>query len=335
MSPLSLADLTLDVAVKHSLDINNASDLERFIWLPGKVAELKRILRDLSPFPDSGIQLLVCVLSELKESTRVDLSTFQLSGTQLAEILSSCGEITFLDASFNSILATDDIPKVLKVAPTLRRLVIMGCPSVSDAHILALVQNEPSRFKSLEGILHPAFLTIEKPDPYPTAFTFVNVRDTGNLACASMSFFTPAQVVQALIDVLPRGDAKQTVVLRTQLYPSWGSPRFTARGAHRTRSSANEQSYPCHSFHPDCPTVRRTSGYSSPPAPLSFRSAGGRSCGALCTSRSPKTRPPVPPFRRVAGQLPASSDARGGSTTSAASWSAWRKKGARCRPKPQ
>ncbi len=208
LGPLSLADLTLDVAVKHALDAEDTSDLERLVWLPGKAGEIKNILRDLSPFPDSGIQLLTRALSELNEGARVDLSDFQLSGTQLVEVVSGCGEILFLDASFNAVLVADDILKVLEVVPTLRRLVVIGCPSIVDAHILALVQNEPSRFKSLEGLLHPAFLTIEKPDPYPTAFTFVNVRDSGNLACASVPFFTPAQVVRALIDVLPWRDTK-------------------------------------------------------------------------------------------------------------------------------
>ncbi|PIL36657.1 hypothetical protein GSI_00346 [Ganoderma sinense ZZ0214-1] len=226
LGPLSLTDLTLDVAVKHALDTEDTSDLERLIWLPAKAGEIKQILRDLSPFPDSGTQLLTRVLSELKEETRVDLSAFQLSGAQLVQVVSGYSEIAFLNVSFNSILISDDIPKLLEVIPTLRRLVVMGCSSVLDAHILSLVQNEPSRFKSLEGLLHPAFLTIEKPEPYPTAFTFVNFRGSGNLACASMPFFTPAQVVQALIDVLPWRDAKSNRDIMDASLPLVGCSAF-------------------------------------------------------------------------------------------------------------
>ncbi|KAI1785360.1 hypothetical protein LXA43DRAFT_1185915, partial [Ganoderma leucocontextum] len=187
----SLVALTFDAAVKHSLDTADTRDLERLIWLPGKAERSRR-------FSATLLRSLI-----LAPNYSVDLSDFQLSGFQLLEVLSGCGEIAFLDASFNSVLVAEDIPKVLDAAPTLRRLVIIGCSSITDAHVLALVQNEPSRFKSLEGLVHPAFLTVEKPDPYPTAFTFVNGIDNRNLACASIPFFTPAQVIQALIDVLP------------------------------------------------------------------------------------------------------------------------------------
>ncbi|KAI1785354.1 hypothetical protein LXA43DRAFT_1066002 [Ganoderma leucocontextum] len=224
--PPSLVDLTLDVAVKRSLDTEDASDVERLILLPGKAPEIKNVLRSLKPFPDSGTQLLVRVLSELKEGARVDLSNLQLSGTQLIEVLSGCGEIAFLDVSFNSILIVDDVLKLLEAAPTLRRLVMIGCSSIADAHILALVQDEPSRFKSLDSLFHPAFLTVEKPDPYPTAFTFVNARDSGNLACASLPFFTPAQVIQALIDVLPWKAAKENRYIMDASLPLVGFSAF-------------------------------------------------------------------------------------------------------------
>lgn len=131
----------------------------------------------------------------MKESARFELSNFQLSGIHLIEILHGCGEVGFLDASFNCVLVADDVPSLVDAASTLQRLVVIRCPSIVDVHILTLVEHEPSCFKSLEGILHPAFLTTEKPDPYPTTFTFVNVLDNNDLACASMPFFTPAQIV--------------------------------------------------------------------------------------------------------------------------------------------
>ena len=64
--PFPLADLTLDVASKHFLDIDNTNGLERLILLLGNAGELERTLRNLHPFPDSGAPLLVRVLSELE-----------------------------------------------------------------------------------------------------------------------------------------------------------------------------------------------------------------------------------------------------------------------------
>ena len=226
----SLVDFTLETAVKHILRSGDTFDFEQLSLLPGEAPKIKKILRSLNPFP-SDIQL-VRVLSGLKEGTCVDLSGFQLSSTQIVEVLSNCGNIAFLDASFNRLIVADDIPKILEAAPTLRRIVVIGCTSIADAHILTLVQNEPSRFKSLEGLLHPAFLTIRKPDSYPIAFTLVNVT-YGDLTCASVPFFTPAQVVQLLIDLLPWKDAKINRGLGGSLSPMTG---FSAlhRGGART-----------------------------------------------------------------------------------------------------
>ncbi|EJF63079.1 hypothetical protein DICSQDRAFT_103597 [Dichomitus squalens LYAD-421 SS1] len=201
-----LVDMILDVAVKHSIHNDDDNEIERLMRLPGKAPEIKSILRGVNPFPDSGVRLLIRTLSELEEVARVDLSNFQLSGPQLAQVLSAVGEIELLDASSNSVLVADDIPTLLEAAPTLRRLVVMDCPSIVDRKILDLVQEEPTHFRTLEGLLHPAFLTIEKPLSYPSAFTFVAIDDNGDLSCTSIPFFTPAQAVQALTDILPWRD---------------------------------------------------------------------------------------------------------------------------------
>ena len=63
-------------------------------------------------------------------------------------------------------------------------------------------------------------------DPYPAAFTFLNTRDTGALACVPMLFFIPAQVVQALYDVLPSGDAKANRDIMDASLPPVGVSTF-------------------------------------------------------------------------------------------------------------
>ena len=71
---------------------------------------------------------------------------------------------------------------------------------------------------------------MEKPDLYPITFTFVKVRGSDNLVCASVLPFALAQVVQALIDVFLGGGAYQSSrdIMDTSL-SFVGSPAFYGR----------------------------------------------------------------------------------------------------------
>ena len=100
-----------------------------------------------------------------KESAWVDLLNFQVSGMQPVSVLSTCGDITSRDASFNRDLVSGDVLKALEAAPTLYTLVVMEV-LVSPTGIHSPWHKISSCFKSWEGTLRPAkFLTIKKPDP--------------------------------------------------------------------------------------------------------------------------------------------------------------------------
>ncbi|RDX52939.1 hypothetical protein OH76DRAFT_57171 [Lentinus brumalis] len=45
----NLADLSLDVAVKQSVENGDTTEVEKLLWLPGKAAQVKAILRISSP----------------------------------------------------------------------------------------------------------------------------------------------------------------------------------------------------------------------------------------------------------------------------------------------
>ena len=204
--------MTLDMAVKHSLKEDDPAGLEQLVGVPGKAAQIKTILRSMPAIPGgNGLQLLKRVLEETSElqSPRLDLLEMQLSGKQLTELLSLCGDaVKALDLSYNALITANDIPTLVSAAPSMRLLALMNCPAVEGSRLLALPRDQSHQLTSLESILHPALLTLKKPLAFPAAFAFANVAAVmsmwyGPLTCASVPLLTPAQVVQALTDALP------------------------------------------------------------------------------------------------------------------------------------
>ncbi|TFK78969.1 hypothetical protein K466DRAFT_668274 [Polyporus arcularius HHB13444] len=237
----NLADMSLDVAVKQSIEDGDTAEVEKLLWLPGKAARVKAILRELDHFTDSMVQLLAITLKELHEIPRVDLVGFRMSGAHVAAVLSALGDVHSVDLSGNGAIVSDDIPDILAATPTLRRIALMDCPSVDGARLLELVQTQPSRFKTVEGILHPAFLTIKKSDPYPCAFTYVSVTSMQGLACVSIPFFTPAQVVQALTDIIPwQGGSRSGTMFGQYGLPCVGTSAFQG-GTRQPGQKVNER----------------------------------------------------------------------------------------------
>lgn len=98
------------------------------------------------------------------------------------------------------------IPTLLAAAPHLRRLNVYGCSGIDGDALLDLVRTQPSLFRTVEAIVHPAFLTLDKPPNYPVAITFMCACALQNTRCGvgfSFPLFTPTQVVQALCHLLP------------------------------------------------------------------------------------------------------------------------------------
>ena len=186
------------------------------------------VLQTLHCLPVTGVELLIRVIEEMHrvDQSRVDMSKLQLTRDQVIHILHSTQlAAKVLDLSHNTVLVASDIPAIVAAAgPTLRRLVLMDCLAIEGPSLLSLIGERPQELKCLEGILHPALLTLEKPDPYPSSFTFVNVKSTGTWVCTSIALFTPAQVVQALTDVVPWRNPSETQDGTIELPDSfWGA----------------------------------------------------------------------------------------------------------------
>ena len=177
------------------------------IWMPGKASAVKKILRQQSPFPDTGMTLLAKVIEKEMEvdNTQLDLSGIPLSSTQLGTFISSMENFHTVDLSHTSTATVDSVCMVLAKFPQLKRLVLIECPSISSDDIRSLLDTEPSLFNNLEALVHPFFFGVlnDVADccQYPNAFSYIRVHRDRLKAC-SLPFFNPSQVIQALIDAL-------------------------------------------------------------------------------------------------------------------------------------
>ena len=124
------------------------------------------------------------------------------------EALFPCSDIAFLDASFSRSFVSGDIPKVLEAAPILHCLVITDAlvsPTRKYSSWYKISSLAPCLWKASSRCVpcHGKARSL----PGPITFTLVNVRDMAScdLDCAAVLSFAPAQVVQAIYDVLPWG----------------------------------------------------------------------------------------------------------------------------------
>lgn len=201
----SLVDMTLDIAIEHVL-VSEAVEFDFLSRFPGRASQVKAVMRSVQPFPVSGLLLLEATLRDLGETDHVDLSGFHISAQQIKQIAHALGNVHSLDVSSNPCLRTAEVVEIVSAVPSLRRLVAMECPSIVDAELRQAVIAHPSCFKALEGILHPAFMTIESPATSPVAFIFRSPSHSSviqKVRSVWVPFFTPAQAVQAITDTIP------------------------------------------------------------------------------------------------------------------------------------
>ncbi|KAG6819691.1 hypothetical protein H0H93_009603 [Arthromyces matolae] len=196
-----LSDLTLKPAVDHAITSGDTKDIEQLLWLPGKAEATLAVLKQHSPFPDGAITLLAQVLKQL-DSTHVDLSGFSLSGEQLGslQILGAFDNLEALDLSHNQLLTVNSVRTILESTPTLRHLVLLHSP-VSDNDLSSLFRDFPKLFYNLHSLTHPLLLTSKSHIPNAFAIIVPNASNC-QLSVASVPFFTPTFLVQALTDYL-------------------------------------------------------------------------------------------------------------------------------------
>ena len=216
----SLVELTMPLAVEQAIQTGEVKDIEAMIWIPEKASMIKAFLRQMSPFPDGGIELLK-TLAEAEISTpnaELDLTGFTLSTSQLGNLLSSMKKtVDVVNLSQMSTLTIDDVRMVLRV-PQLKRLILLDCPLVSSDDIHSLLRTEPSLFNQLEALIHPSLLSglndMDDSRPYHSAFSCIGM-GFGTVEACSLPFFNLPHIIQALHDVLQP--------LRVNLSAQWSS----------------------------------------------------------------------------------------------------------------
>lgn len=199
----SLADLTMRPAVSHALETGDATQIEEMLWMPGKAKLVQSILRDMTPFPDSGVPLLEKVINqEMKVGdAAVDLSEYALSSTQVHHLISSVGGVKSLNLSYNPVVTTQTVHQILTATPSLTRLVLLGCTAITNEGLKNLLVTDPKLFYRLEALIHPFLLSNDSS--YANAFSFNGLlEDRWTITSCSLAIFTPSNIVQALTDFL-------------------------------------------------------------------------------------------------------------------------------------
>jgi hypothetical protein len=198
----ALTDLALKPAVEYALRTDQTTEIEELLWMPRKTELIKEILQAENPFPATGIALLIKIIAvEAEADKSIDLSHFFLSSEQIVSVVAKFRAIEVLRLSHNTNVTIDTVRVVLTSLPRLRRLFLLDT-SVANKGLCDLLSDEPKLFCNMETLIHPHFL-LSKEGAYPNAFSLIVApAQNHSLAAASLPYFTPAMVVQALTDYL-------------------------------------------------------------------------------------------------------------------------------------
>ncbi|KAJ7507695.1 hypothetical protein B0H11DRAFT_1848900 [Mycena galericulata] len=202
----SLADLSLEPALKHAIEIGDTEELEELVWLPGKAGSIKSILQGQNPLPDSALPLLGKVVQHEAgpDKTGLDFSGFPLSDAQIISLLTLLErvDVQILNLSHNPNLTIDGLRQILSNTK-LRRITLVDTP-ISDEQIYQLLVDEPKLFHTVEALVHPALFSWQDPVKYPNRFAYAGLsQHSQHTACAaSLAVFTPATIVQSLTDLI-------------------------------------------------------------------------------------------------------------------------------------
>lgn len=209
----TLGDLSIKPALLHSIR-DSRDAIDEFVdvaILTRKDSRLNPLLRGLCPFPNNAIYVLLRLIKKAqKPAISLDLSDFYLSEEQVLRIVSTCDGLQSLNLSFNPHITVSTIREVLMTAPAIRRLVIMGCPSIDTAQLHGMMRKEAYLLNRVEALIHPSLMpSPEKTfESIPVSFSVITFR--GNrckFEGCSLPLFTPGGVVQSfksLADILLR-----------------------------------------------------------------------------------------------------------------------------------
>ena len=199
--PPSLVDMTFVPALHYALKTGETDSLDQFMWLPGNLSKVKETLRAHNPLSANDLKLLSKVIGvEVTQTKSIDLSHFSLTGDQLVELISPQEGVEILNISHMQQITIDILRQLIPLLPNLRRLVLLH--TLPDADILTLLSESPELFYSIDSVIHFAFLRCLGKAVFPAAFSHIVNKGSGEIAVASVPYFTPDQVAQALTDYL-------------------------------------------------------------------------------------------------------------------------------------
>ncbi|RXW21622.1 hypothetical protein EST38_g4247 [Candolleomyces aberdarensis] len=131
----------------------------------------------------------------------VDLSRFPLTADQILSVLEELRDFKRLDVSHSQAVDSRVFLHILKTYKCLRWINILHCP-ISRDDLKELMTNDRQRFRSVETILHPAFLTGKLPADFPKAFLVTYITSFRPYKNVTLPFFSTDQLVQNIFDIL-------------------------------------------------------------------------------------------------------------------------------------
>ena len=214
--PPSLVDMTFVPALNYALQIGETDCLDPFMWLPGNLSKIKESLRARNPLSAIDLALLSKVIAvEVTQTKSIDLSHLPLTGEQLIELLSAQEGVEVLNISHMQQITIDILRQLIPLLPNLRRLVLLH--TIPDADVLSLLSESPELFYRIDSFIHFAFLRHFGQAVFPAVFSHIIAKDTGEFAVASVPYFTPGQLVQALTDYLSSLRSGDTYTILTSV----------------------------------------------------------------------------------------------------------------------
>lgn len=202
----SLADMALRKAVSQGLKTGDTLPIEDIFWLPGRADMIRQLLYEQGWIQDSAVPLMKRLAEQDLERTpgALDLADVQMSNHQLVCVTQDLQSLTTLNLSRNHVVTTAAVEKILAMLPSLRRMLLLGCPSVSTEDLGALLDAKPHLFYKLETLIHPLLTAPAKEAIWHPIITFV--APVGGIYYSgyegvSLPFFSPAAVVQGMDDL--------------------------------------------------------------------------------------------------------------------------------------
>ncbi|ETW84443.1 hypothetical protein HETIRDRAFT_416134 [Heterobasidion irregulare TC 32-1] len=196
----SLIEMSIEPSIASVIQGGDTSSMRSVMAQPDKCPIVRSKLKELSPFPDEAIPLLLDLLRlELELNPKLlDLTSLSLHTAQILRLLTSFESIEDLNLSHNYLVDIETVEQIL--SKPLRRIVLLGCSSFDDEDVASLLFEKPELFQSLDAFIHPYFFS-PHPDA-PNVFAIASMNMGRTPYWVSVPYISPSRVVQTLIDII-------------------------------------------------------------------------------------------------------------------------------------